>query len=162
MSVTIFNFLCSNVFEQFYANLFGPPTWPHYWYEHFCFRVKLVIIILSSPHYTQVAGDTRHYIHFLASASIREPRRPCLNSALSFDSISKNITAPVSGIFGLPAVVLDSLPPRAWTYSYKILLRSCSLLRCNNFIGLDTFSSPIVSNLSPRLGLVSLLVGYLG
>ena len=47
---------------------------------------------------------------------------------------------------------LDFLSPRAWTYFYKILLRSCSLLLCKNFIGVDTFSSPIVSRSFSKTG----------
>ena len=59
-----------------------------------------------------------------------------------------NTTASVSGSFELSAMELDFLSPRAWTYSLKNLLRSCSFLLCKNFICLDTFSLPIVSRSS--------------
>ena len=74
--------------------------------------------------------------------------RPSFHSAFFFVSLFNNTTAPVSGIFGLSAVKLDFLSPRAWAYSSKNLLRKYPLLLCKNFIRLDTFSSPIVSRSS--------------
>ena len=153
--------------------LFGPPAWPHFWYEHFCFRVKLVIRILSSSfqvtHKLQGTLDnisislpqvqsTNHSVlaNNLVHHSSKLPQ--CFILHFTFN----NTTASVSGIFELSAMELDFLSPKVWTYSFTNLLRSCSLLLCKNFICLDTFSLPIVSRSS--LGLVSdvlpTLVGY--
>ena len=157
------NVLCSNVFEQLICSLFGPPAWPHSWYEHVCVRVKLVIRILSSNFQVTHKLRGRSTIYLLPCLGfnpwttpslpiIVSTTHPSFRSALFFASLFNNITAPVSGLFGLSAVELDFLSPRAWTSSYTNLLRSCSLLLCKNIIGLDTFSSPIVSRSSSKTG----------
>ena len=170
MPVTIFNFLCSSLWT---AYLFGPPAWPHSWYEHFCFRVKLVIRILSSSfQVTHKLQGTLDNIS-ISLPQVQSTNHPVLANNLVHHSSKlpqcfilhftfNNTTASVSGIFELSAMELDFLFPKVWTYSFKNLLRSCSLLLCKNLICLDTFSLPIVSRSS--LGLVSdflpTLVGY--
>ena len=81
--------------------------------------------------------------------------RHSFHIALSFASPFNITTAPVLGILSLFPSDRCCLSSRAWTYSFMNLFRRCCLLISKNLMRLVTFSSPIFSRSSSRIGIGS-------